>query len=132
MLLTQILIRLFSLLSLFGEPETSCIIKPVGEELEYTCRLSPLRGRELMICSRDTCTLHVRKENKTLQLLCHVASQGDPKRLIAFLPDTDAAYLKIRASKGSVCFFFVSTDGKRYVHVGEEFNAGGSLRIKIK
>ncbi len=132
MLLTQILIRLFSLLSLFGEPETSCIIKPIGEELEYTCRLSPLQGRELVICSCDTCTLHVRKENKTLQLLYHVASQGTPKRLIASLSDTDAACLKIMASKGSVCFFSVSTDGKHYVHVGEEFNAGGSLRIEVK
>lgn len=114
-----------------NEPNLLPVIKPIGEELDYTCPLSLLQDRSLMLCSQDTCTLCIQKQDNVSVLVGKVASQGVAATTLATFDDTGTGTLRIMSSKGAVCLFFVSTDGIHYTGVGEEFNAGGDLMINF-
>lgn len=131
MLLLLILIRFLFGGIFMNEPNLLPVIKPIGEELDYTCPLSSLQERELTLCSLDTCTLCIQKQDNVSVLVGKVASQGATATTLATFDDTGTGTLRIMSSKGAVCLFFISMDGIHYTRVGEEFNAGGVLMINF-
>jgi len=119
------------LLTAASEEKDTLIVKKTGEELMYSCVSAPMSEKTIMACAKDTCFFAVRYRTDIRELRQTVISRGrKTEHTLAVFPSGTPVHLRIMASKGSVCFFSYSKDGKNYIPVGDEFNAcGQTLRI---
>lgn len=108
------------------------IRKELGEELEYSCRLSSLIERKIMVCGEDTCILSLESKG-TIQKLIETVKMGGEQREnpIALFPVNSDVYLRIMSSKGSVCYFSYSENGNTFTRFDKEFCAKGRIVVLL-
>lgn len=112
-------------------PQDTLLLKETGEEMTHTWMVHPTEEKSIMLCAEDTCLFSI-ENKKGMQRLkrTHISNGEKREQILTTFKSEPRLILRIMASKGSVCFFSYSKDGKHYNSVGDEFNANGrTLRI---
>lgn len=90
----------------------------------------------LVVMGMDYATLTLKRENGQLVLFtaeCLAADQGgEPQKSVSIPIKTNTIWLNVKVTKGAVCSFSYSSDGKSFIQAGKPFTAKAGKWIGAK